>query len=257
MKFFRKLCLALTLTMVSATYASDISKETFRVYCAAQAAPFSYIDVDWKKPQGFEVDIIYELQKRLGFKIEENRIIPIPQDMLGDFIDDGVSDISFGAISSSYTREKQFIMSRVYCQSSLGIIRAQGNTQVTTLNSLKGKRVAVVQDSDGLRYVQNILPNTQIVQVPNLTVGLFKVHMDEADALVADRMILKHFVKTGSKLGLEVTDDAFDMDSGRMALELGKGFKYKKEIDAELTRMKNDGTIYKLMNKWGMNASFY
>ena len=257
MNLFRKLCIALTLIMVSATYASDISKETFRVYCAAQTAPFSYIDVDWKKPKGFEVDLFYELQNRLGFKINEDRIIPIPQDLLGDFIDDGLSDISFGAISATYAREKHFNMSNVYCQSSLGIIRATGNTDVTTLYSLKGKRIAVVQDSDGLHYVQSVLQNAQIIQVPNLTLGLFKVHIKEADALVADRMILKHFVNTGSNLGLEVTDDVFDMDSGRIALELGKDFKYKKEIDDELTRMKNDGTIYKLMEKWGMKASFY
>ena len=255
--FKKVLGLLLPFIFIQVVHATPIENATFRVFCGAQVAPFSFINKNWQQPEGFEVDLFYEIQKRLGFKIQENRIIPIPQDLLGDFIDNGKADICFGAIASTYEREKKFNISNVYAHSSLGILKRSDDNSISNMSSLYGKKIVLVQDSDGMRYTQSVLKGkSELIIIPNLTIGLFMVRNGKADAIIYDRYILSYFVDTTKDLLLSVTSDAFNMDAGRMAMLFSKDFLYKDEINNTIAALIADGTVDKLIRKWRTKSSY-
>ncbi len=229
---------------------------TFRVFCAAQMAPFSFINDNWQSPEGIDIDILLELQKRLGFELENNRIIPVPQDLAVYFLQSGKSDISIGGVAATYEREKIFSFSRVYSQSALGIVKRSNDNEITCFSSLKGKRVAVVSRSDAYDYVTSVLKESQIIEIPQLTKGFFMVYNDQCDVLVADRYALSYFVDTVPSIELTLLTDAFNLDAGRMAMVFNQNFAYKDIINQELDRMMADGTVEKINRKWRTKSSY-
>ncbi|MDO4675590.1 MAG: hypothetical protein Q4A68_03290 [Anaerobiospirillum succiniciproducens] len=66
---------------ISALFASsaaqadgELEHVTLTVLVNPLGAPQAFLKDDFQRPYGIDVDVIYELQRRLGFKLTENRI---------------------------------------------------------------------------------------------------------------------------------------------------------------------------------------
>lgn len=69
---------------LSAHADDELKGKTLTVFIDPFSAPSAFFTDQIREPVGMDVDVIYELKKRLGFELTDNRILPLP---LGDAID--------------------------------------------------------------------------------------------------------------------------------------------------------------------------
>ena len=103
-------CAALLGLMFSAPSQAmgELENVTLTVYVNPVGAPHAYLENDITHPQGLDVDIIYELQRRLLFNLRDNRIYPLDRDSAFARMQAGEADLVGGGISYTMARAKIF-----------------------------------------------------------------------------------------------------------------------------------------------------
>ena len=135
----KKIFLVLTLLIfgVMSCGKKDNGDKKLRVGLNAIFAPFEYVENG--KITGFDVDMINEIGKNLGYKIE---IIDQSFDGLIPSLKAGKIDIIVSGMSSTEQRRKSVDFTDDYFISKETYLRRKGNNSVTP-NSLSGKKIGV------------------------------------------------------------------------------------------------------------------
>ena len=109
-------CAALLGLMFSAPSQAmgELENVTLTVYVNPIGAPHAYLENDITHPQGLDVDIIYELQRRLLFNLRENRIFPLDRDSAFARMKAGEADLVGGGISYTMARSKIYSFTPIY-----------------------------------------------------------------------------------------------------------------------------------------------
>lgn len=234
---------------VNSANARVLTNATLNVVLFPVGAPQAYLFEDLTKPQGFDVDVLLELQKRLGFRLRNNRILAM------DFADglnrikNGTADIMIGGLSYSDARAKSYDNTAILFTSSLTVMyNPQRNPNIKSFKDFKGKRVGVIGGSVYEELLENI--GAQPVVITNPIETYFQVFYGEIDGYIGDRPPLEDFVRSFNSPQLAVVEEPFGEDYCRYVFVLSKDSPYTKEISSEITRMINDGTMEGLLKFW-------
>lgn len=229
--------------------ASHLVNTTIKVALYPVGAPQGFIFEDLTKPQGFDIDVIYELQKRLGFRIAGNRILPMNLKEAFDSVKNGDADILIGGISYSEERSKFFDSTVVLFTSSLTIMyNSKENPGIKSLKDFKGKRIGVIPGSVYENFLTEIgaIP----VRITNVIETYFQVFYGRLDGYIGDRPPLEDFVNAFHSDKLAILQEPFGEEYCKYVFILGKDSPYTEVISRELKRMIEDGTMGGLLKFW-------
>lgn len=211
--------------------------------------PFAFITDDVEHPQGIDVDMILELQRRLGFKLKEDRIFldSFPEAM--ERVRTGRADILGGGVSYTVERTQEFDFTPIYYESSLALLYSTThNPNIDSLKDIKGKTIGVQQGSTSAGYAERYGANTVLFN--NVILAYFQVAMGRMDGIIFDRPEVADFARVMPSLSLSVTDDVFGTDECQFSLALTKNSKYRKIFAKTMEEMFMDGTIDAIKAKW-------
>lgn len=213
------------------TSSKSTKDKVYLIACDAKYAPFSFEENG--KYRGIDVELIDAISKVEGFKYELK-----PMDFSG-IIPAIVSDQIDGSIAGMNITEKRkesVDFSDGYIKAGSSIVVNKNNTDINTLDDLKGKTAAVKKGTTGAAFAEaNQKKYGLKINYYDDSPSMFKAVEDgNADFLVEDYPVISYQIKVDPSSKLRVA-----------VKELGEvpydGFAVKKGANQELLKMFNDG----------------
>ncbi|MBO8416780.1 MAG: amino acid ABC transporter substrate-binding protein [Proteobacteria bacterium] len=246
----------LSLQPLSAQADGELSGVSLRVYLDPVNCPFAFFTDNVVKPVGLDADIIYELQKRLGFHLQDERIYPLMRGDQFELLRRGEADIIGGGMSATEDRAKFMDFSPIYFDTGMAVLYSKKlNPGIRSYQDLEGKTVMVPADSSAEVFARENLPNSKIEISHNITLSYFAVAYGKVDAVIYDRPILTYFADTMPSLNLAVTDETLARNESQYTFGLQPGSPYNRYFMQAFNAIKEDGTLDKLKAKWGLSAA--
>ncbi len=216
--------------------------------------PYSYTDVDGTFT-GIDVDIAELAFNNLGFDVEFKNI-------LWESKDEYLKDKTIDCIWSCFTmtgREDLYTWAGPYLYSRQVIaVRTDGG--IYTIKDLKDKRIAVQATTKASDLFQHKIKS--LVQIPHVrqintfstTQELFSMlRKSYVDAIVGHEALLSELVKNGNGAYRILNESPYMSELG-VAFLKGTNHELAEKLSNELTKLKNDGTIDKIVESYGLNA---
>lgn len=230
----------------SSDAADGLKGQTIAVAFDADAPPFAFVDNG--KPAGFDVDLITEVSKRAGFKLKTSSL---PFDGILPALQAKQVQIGAASISITAAREKVVSFSTPYFQTGIALATTPDNTEVKTIEDLKGRSVAVRTGSSNSLYVE-ALPFAKKIDIHrynNTNDQVQAVLGGIDDAAVNDGVIFDYYIATKGKGKLEVRPPLLNTDNYGYAVPKNRP-DLKKAIDEALIAMAADGTYTKIYQEY-------
>ena len=228
--------------------AGELEHVTLAVYVNPAGAPQGFLEDNLLHPRGVEIDIVYELQRRLMFNLKENRIYTLQRLDCFERLRNGTADLVVGGISYTPERAKTYDFTPIFWESSLGVMYSTRRNVLRSEQDLKGKRIGVERGSTAEEYASKL--GATPVQFSNLTLACFLVAIGELDGLIYDRPPIEDFARTVKSANLAVTETPFGQEACMFAFALSKDSPYTEVISNTINQMKEDGTIASILKKW-------
>jgi len=224
----------------------DNGEKKLRVGLNAVFAPFEYVENG--QVTGFDVDLINEIGKNLGYKVE---IIDQSFDGLIPALKAGKIDIIVSGMSSTEERKKSVDFTDDYFVSKETYIRKKGNTAVTPA-TLSGKKIGVqlgtIQEIEAKEINgATVVPNESTVNT------ILDLKAGKIDVIILEKAVAEEYMKKNPEM--EIFDEKPAKIGMAMALNKGKNQELIKQINDELKKMKENGKYNELIKKYGLENS--
>ncbi|MFL6561768.1 MAG: transporter substrate-binding domain-containing protein [Bacillus sp. (in: firmicutes)] len=254
MKKFGLLSMLLILSIFIAACGS--SKETsgeqdkagkvYKVGVDTTYPPFEFKDGNDYK--GIDIELINAIAKNQGFDIELS-----PMDFGGIIpaMQANQLDVAIAGMSITDDRKKVVDFSTPYFDAGLTVVVKEDNSNIKSVENLKGKKVAVKKGTTGAKFAQDNASKLGITVVQfNDSPAMFQeVANGNADALIEDYPVISYAIAQ-KDLGLKIVGDRLNGDQYGIAVLKGKNTDLLKKIDAGLAELKKDGTYDKILKTY-------
>ena len=231
---------------VASDAAVNDNRPVYNVYFDINGiAPFVMADAD-NRPSGFGIDLVTAIGDKQGFRPNF-----IPHDFTGMLEDLGKgADMAVSAISITDERRALVDFTNSHFESSQALLVPEGST-ITTVNDLKGKKVAIAEGTVGEDMLSQIQAgNGSIVRNPSVWAAVQQVMRKEVDAAFSDVAPLTYYANNYKDRKLRVIiDPSLPKDYYALAVAKGKPELLKK-LNAGIEQVKADGTFDKIYQKW-------
>ena len=220
------------------------NKDLLIVGVSPDYPPFIFIEN--KELKGFDFDLINIIAKRLNKQLE---IRSMDFDLLLPELQLGNIQIIIGGMTATAERSEQVFFTDSYISDLEIVALARKNSKINNIENLRDKRIVV---NEG--YVaDDFITNSKIVpiRVSSLPDALFLLTIGQADVFVSSKVSLIPYLK---QLGDNFS--IFDFNAIKESYSIGFGKKYlnlANQVQKELSKMKDDDTIFRLKEKWGIS----
>ena len=239
--------IVIALSIVLAVFVGCQKKEEKnKIYVGTNAEfePFEYRDGD--KIIGFDIDLLNEISKIMGFQFE---IVDMQFDGLLPALESKKIDIIIAGMTATEER-KQFVnFSDPYYNSKQSIVVQANNTDITSFDNFTGKKVGVVLGYTGDILVSE-LPNVEVQKFNTTSETVLALKAQKVDAVVLDYEPAKNYVAQNSELKLVETDAATEEYSIAMRKD---DTEFLAKVNEALKTIKENGTYDALISKYFAN----
>ncbi len=241
---FRFLIMMLVIAIASVSLVGCKKKATdnpvLYVGLNAEFPPFEYLDSG--KISGFDVDLMTEIAKRAGLKIEFrdmafDGLIPALQTKKIDLIISGMT--------ATDERRKSVLFSDTYYVSKQAIVTMGNNTDINSFDNLSGKDVGAVIGQTG-EIVAKGVDGANVTSYNRPSEAILAMKSHKIDALVIDYEPARNFVLQNE--GLKLVDAEIEEENYSIAARLDEA-ELMTKVNAALASIVADGTYDSLITK--------
>lgn len=236
----------------SATVSSDGSK-TFTVGFDAEFPPYGYKDKKSGEYTGFDLELAQEVCDRLGWKLEKK---PIDWDSKDMELNSGTINCIWNGFTIN-GREKDYTWSVPYIDNKQVVV-VKKDSDIKSLDDLKGKTVAVQTDSSALAALagddatkeNKKLASTfkELKQIGDYNTALMNLESGAVDAVCMDNGVANYnLAKSPDKY--KVLSDIISKEQYAIGFKKGNT-ELKDTVEKTLLEMYKDGTVEKIAKKY-------
>ncbi|SOC43598.1 transporter substrate-binding domain-containing protein [Ureibacillus acetophenoni] len=229
--------------------SSDSGKPVYRVGIDTTYPPFEY-EQDGKYV-GIDVDLIQAIAEDQGFEVKLEAmdfkgIIPALQA--------GQLDISMGGMSITEERKKIVDFTEPYFDAGVSLVVSKDNTEIQSVEDLKGKKVAVKKGTVGANYADSIVNDIgfEIIQFDDSPSMFLEVQNGNAAALFEDYPVISYAIAQ-QDLGLQVVGDRLNDDQYGIGVLKGENQEILEKINQGLKNLKENGKYQEIIDKYLAN----
>jgi arginine/lysine/histidine/glutamine transport system substrate-binding/permease protein len=193
---------------------------------------------------GFDIDLINAIGGTTGFLIDFDEM---SFDDVIRTLYAGRADAAISAITINSDRLTNVSFSRPYFKSGLGIAVAADNTDLTSLDSLRGKRISVQRSTTSEAKALTI-PDAQIRQVDALPDALQALAKGQVDAVINDIPVTDYAIRSGMVSGIKLVGQPLSEEFYGIATP--KDSPHLEKINAGLDTLLGNGTYAQIYQKW-------
>lgn len=246
---FSKVLIAMGLLALStpafAQTALDAVKEAgvLKIGTEGTYAPFTFHDASGALV-GFDVEIGEAIAKQLGVKPE---FVEGPWDGLIAGIDANRYDVVINQVGINAERQAKYDFSEPYIASKAALVVKDDNTDITSFESLKGKKSAQSLTSNFGKLAEGF--GAELVGTEGFDQSIALVIQGRADATINDSLSFFDFKTQQPDAPVKVVATAEDADFSGVILAKGKP-ELLAAINAALQAIKADGTYAQISQKY-------
>jgi len=218
-----------------------------RVCMEAAYPPFEVQDGEGHF-SGYDVDLLQELARRWGFGVEFTNL---HFDGLYDALFAGKCEVVVSALPHDDMLTEDVLYSPSYFNAGLLLAVHHDERRIRTLNDLRGKKVGVelgaAADLEARHLRDQARIPLQIVPFASAEEALQALAANAVDATIADSVSTYRFAHDPG--GIRYFRRFLTDEQYVIAMRPGSGYLWKKVAD-ELARMKRDGFLQVLQQRW-------
>jgi glutamine transport system substrate-binding protein len=224
-------------------------QKTLKVGTEPTFAPFEFQKEGSKDFDGFDMDLIRAIGKKLNMKVE---IQNMGFDALIPALNAGNIDASIAGMSITPERQKAIDFSTPYYKSGLVVVVNKDNNAVKSINDLNGKKIAVQIGTTGADKAGKV-PGAKVTAFNTNAEVFLELKNKGADAVIIDSPVAAYYLVQGGKDSAKIVGDVMEAESYGIAFK--KGSKLTADVNKALAEMQKDGEYDKLYQKWFGNAA--
>lgn len=215
----------------------------------ASAPPFIIIGESFNDMTGIDIDILAELQRRTGFKLENDRLFLTSFGEMMDLGKEGYLDICAGTISINKARGEIFLQSVPLLNSHIVLVTSD-SSNISSVNQLNGTSIAKIKGSSlSYELSSEVAATVTINDRPSTFMTLYEVASDGSDVMLAEAPEAMGAIETWGKGHLEIAEHIQGTDS-YMGYMFKKNSPYSPVLNEYLDQMRADGTVAKIILKY-------
>jgi ABC-type amino acid transport substrate-binding protein len=207
--------------------------------------PFGTIDAAGKNV-GFDVDVAHLFAKALFNDANRVELVAVTSGNRIPFLQSGKIDIIIATVTVTEERRQVVEFSDPYFMSGSLLLVPKSST-VRGLEDMAGKTVAVVQGAIQDKDVAELMPRADRIKFGKVSEAVLAVKGGRADAYVHDDIVILSLVKENPDL--KAVGKPFTPRPYGIAVRKGDT-EFIKWVNAELARMRRDGTYDRLWKKY-------
>ncbi|GMO66836.1 MAG: glutamine ABC transporter substrate-binding protein GlnH [Rickettsiales bacterium] len=209
-----------------------------------QYAPFTF-ENEKGENVGFDIDIMSEICKELDYKCKYSNM---NFGGLITSITENKIDLIAGSMVITDERRKKIDFTEQYYKAGLSVVVGKNNTNILSVDDLKGKRVGVHIGTVGAIYANNLkgIKLTEFETMADVWIALIT---DKVDAIIDDHPMVLYYIKTQKNANIKIVGDI--LETQYFGFGINKNNKeLLKKVDEALKQMKKDGRYNKIHKKW-------
>lgn len=222
--------------------SSDLPK-TLRVGTEGVYPPFSYHQGGSGKLTGFDVDVMRELGKRLGVRVE---FVQTPFDSIFAALTSKRIDLVANEIAINPERKAKYDLSAPYVSSTGVVVVRSSDDSIKKLSDIKGKRAAENLTSNFAGTAKKA--GAKIVPVSAMDKAMSALRAGRVDTIVNDELAVKNYLNTTGSTDVRIVATTDDKSESVFAARKGSG--YMPKINTQIAAMKKDGSLKKIYDKY-------
>lgn len=225
--------------------SSDGDKKVIRMATSADYEPFESINESGEFV-GFDIDLAQAIADELGYKLE---ITDMEFNGLIGALQSNKADMVLSGMNATEDRKKNVDFSKEYLPAHSTFI-ATPDKAIHSLEELEGKTIGVQLGSiqqEGIEKLKNEY-NIEIKIVDKTPLLVQEILANKIDIAYVDKDVAKGYIEAEGLVGF---DDPSTSVPG-YAIAFPKGSELVDEVNKVLEQFKSDGTLQKLIDKWGL-----
>src|ERR1700687_5733152 len=250
--FFKRVVQAAIAALALATAAPGSAQQVLKVGSTPTGVPFTFLDTKTNSIQGVMVDLITEVGKDAGFQVQ---IEPMQFSTLIASLTSNKIDIISAAMFATAARKEVIDFSDpVYTYGEGLVVPKADKKDYAALEDFKGE---VVGAQVGTAFVDALKKTGLFGEVkaydtiPDI---LRDVNTGRLKAGFADYPILAYNLKQGNFPEVRLVESYKPAIGGTVGIGARKGdTELLAKINASLARLKANGGVDRILDKWGLN----
>ena len=222
-----------------------LDPDSIMVGTMSDAKPYAFVTADGTF-SGFDVEFFQNIAKRLGFKKDQVTFVGQDFAALIPSVANGRFDVAVGAIGTTAKRQKVADFTDGYLAGFLSVLSS--DESLTTIESLDGKRLGIVQGTLQDDYAQKHFPKAQLVRFPDNNSAVAALNNGMVDAHFLDFEAAKQFGQNYPGLKVMQNFASFDAPAG-FVVRKGNS-KLLNALNEKIHEAMQDGTWKELHSKW-------
>ncbi|HEY9646802.1 MAG TPA: basic amino acid ABC transporter substrate-binding protein [Chroococcidiopsis sp.] len=194
--------------------------------------------------EGFDIDLINAVAEAAGFKLD---LQPLPFDGIIPALQGETIDATISTMTITKERADVVDFSRPYFKAGLAIAVADANTDITSFDSLKGKKIAVQIGTTGEQKAREI-SGADVRAFDSAPLALTELSNGNVDAVINDAPVTLFAIKSGQVQGIKVVGELLTEEFYGMATP--KGSPNLELLNTGLTTIIGNGKYKEVYQKW-------
>jgi polar amino acid transport system substrate-binding protein len=221
-------------------------------------APFSYQDVKTNKLEGIDIEILREICSRLGIPDIKMKVIDF-SNLLVELNNNSIDMV----VDAMYVKDARLQIAaftdKWYQEGEAVVIPA--DSTIASKDDLKGKTIGAQPGTTFYDTAQKWLDDGKIGKLDaydNQATLMTAVNMGKVDAVVTDGIVAGYTLSSDSSLKLKLLTPYEAEASGQIGAAVRfKDKDFLTEVNKCLKDMKDDGTLLKILEKYGLTKDYF
>src|SRR3954470_14567016 len=248
---FKRHVLAALAAFAFATSIPASAQQVLKVGSTATGTPFTFLDTKTNTIQGVMVDLITEIGKDAGFKVQ---IEPMQFSTLIASLTSNKIDIISAAMFVTPARKEVIDFSEQFYSYGEGLVVPKGDSKpYAGQDELKGE---VVGAQVGTAFVDALKKTglfSEVKVYDTIPDILRDVNAGRLKAGFADLPILAYNLKQGAFGDVRLVETYKPVTVGTVAIGIRKSdAELLAKINASLAKLKANGSVDRILDKWGL-----
>ena len=194
--------------------------------------------------EGFDMDLMKAIGKEAGLDIQFQSL---PFDGIIPGLQAGTVDAAISGMTITPERQKTVSFSRPYFKAGLAIAVREDNTDITSLNSLKNKKIAVQIGTTGAKEAEKI-PGAKISTFDSAPLALQELANGNVEAVINDAPVTLYALSLDNLKGIKVVGELLTEEYYGIATP--KDSANLEKINQGLAKLIENGTYQQIYQKW-------
>lgn len=207
--------------------------------------PFSFHDPDTDELTGYDIEVVQEVAKRAGWRLE---FVEANFDAIFPALDANRVDVIANQVTINPERSARYLFSTPYTYSRTVIVTAADNDSITTLEDIKGKTAAQSSTTSFAEIATEA--GAKVRTVESLAQGAELLVQGRVDVILNDNIAILDFLAASGSSDIKIAGDA-DVEVNEQALTFRQDdTDLRDQADAALAEMAEDGTLTEISESY-------